>query len=256
MSHLHLPTSVTQIISAELTVLDRNQNYELSLESRVALYQAIGPSHLSNSSAPQQRQTHNVQKLPDWTRADRVRSQISLLTAQKILPLWETACLESKQKNFTEGDWQQESEKQLQEQVYFHHRKMKPIEEISVYDVPRAYTPYHILEMTELALAGNVQDYAKFVYQANEWWQIYPRPELMEREFFIKWACQEALYEVVGLTKHWPQAPAQDAVRAYAGNFYGEGFENRRMEWNTQKLNEFWRWWLMEAIPIAWQLEG
>lgn len=178
----HLPVAVTDIISNELTQLDKNRSYNLPPESRIALYEAIGPSCLPHYRT--RRKTLKVRELPNWTKADCVRSQLSLLTARKVLPLWEIACQES-EKSFTQVDWQHKSEEVHREEVYLRKREIQPIEEISVYDVPRTYTPVHILDMTELALAGGIQDFSKFAYQANEWWQIYPWPELMEREFFI-----------------------------------------------------------------------
>ena len=62
-----------------------------------------------------------------------------------------------------------------QEQDYLNQRRDKEIEKISVYDVPRAFIPSHILEMAELALRGDVRDYEAFAGEANEWWQIYGR---------------------------------------------------------------------------------
>lgn len=105
--------------------------------------------------------------------------------------------------------------------------------------------------MAELALAGRIYDYIAFCHAANEWWQIYPRPEKMEWEFYIKWAAQEALYAALGWLRHDPEPPAEHASIAFAGTFEGKTFQTRRCIMDKEKQREFWIWWLSEAIPHA-----
>jgi hypothetical protein len=110
--------------------------------------------------------------------------------------------------------------------------------------------------MAELALKSEVHDFAAFRHEANEWWVIYGRPEQMEREFFIKWAAQNALYEAIGWINYNSDPPAQNALYAFAGIFEGQGADNRTCTLDASKEREFWIWWLTEAIPQAAAAEG
>jgi hypothetical protein len=87
----------------------------------------------------------------------------------------------------------------------------------------------------------------------------------MEREFFIKWAAQDALYEAVGWIKHNPEPPAENALSAFAGVFEGEGFDDRSgfqrlFRWPmkgyhnhrlTQRAPDWWdspRFWMFSRL--------
>jgi hypothetical protein len=260
---MHLHHTVQDIIREELTFLEDNSAYDLDPQRRMDIYRALGPLSVTDKQA---WFAHIKAKAPPHlTSADRVRLRIAMLTAHKVVPLWQTACQET-EANFTEHEDPEEI--QRQEQEYLVQRRQTAIEHISVYDVPRAFTATHIMEMAGRMFSGEVLDYVAFASEANEWWQIYPRPEGMEREYCIKWACQEYLYETLGWSQHFQdlrvydtddpevvaydhtEAPAGYAVLAYAGVFQGAtpGFDD-------DKRRAFWRWWLAEAIPFAWRLE-
>jgi hypothetical protein len=174
-----------------------------------------------------------------------LRAHLELLSAKKVATFWEQACLET-DANFSEREDPAEIRRQIDS--YVRQRQSLPLEHISVYDVPRAFIPVHIIEATELALAGKVVDQVAFRNEANEWWQIYSRPEQMERECFIKWAAQDALYVAIGMRAI---VQAQNAVFAYAGIFSGDDFDSRTCVLDEHKEREFWNWWLSEAIPQA-----
>ncbi len=82
----------------------------------------------------------------------------------------------------------------------------------------------------------------------------------------MKWAVQEALYEVIGYSRFgfenledahrvnsdsFPylhdKAPAGFAFIAYAGTF-----SQGQYTFDPDQSREFWEWWLTEAIPAAW----
>jgi hypothetical protein len=245
---MEISDSAQALINRELQQLTESSKYAVEPQSRVEIFTALGPSTVNDDKILDEARKNN--SFPSLSIADRVRAQITLLTARKVLPLWEIACQES-EAFFIEEDWQAKYEDQSQEEVYLRKRKIQPIEAISVYEVPRAFTPFHILEMAELALSGEIHDSATFRHEANEWWQIYPRPEQMEREFYIKWAAQDALYEAIGWIRHNPEAPAENALYAFAGVFEGEDFDRRRCTLDENKQHEFWVWWLSEAILLA-----
>jgi len=245
---MQIPDSAKALIDTELQQLAKSSRYYLPPQGRLEIYAALGPSSAHDDKVPEEARKNN--SFPPLSLADRIRAQVALITARKVLPLWELACQET-ESFFTKQDWQIKYDDQRnKEEVYLHRRKSRPIETISVYEVPRAFVPVHILEMTELALAGEIHDYSAFRREANEWWQIYGRPEQVEREFFIKWAAQDALYEAIGWIKYNPEEPpAENALYAFAGVFKGEDWHNRKCTLDEKKQHEFWVWWLAEAIP-------
>lgn len=262
---MQLPKTVQEIIGNELDHLANRQDFDLHPSRRLEIYHALGPSSVPDSEAWIQRVKD--EQLPQLTTTDRVRTRIALLTAEKVIPLWETACQETDSTFGTSQDVEEE-ERQL-EQRYLSQRGQRQIEEISAYDVPRILTPAHIMEMATLVLRGEIQDFQAFKHQANEWWGIYGDWEGMEREFSIKWAAQEALYEALGWNKYFrdaaqatgvengvvsphehTDAPAGHALFAFAGIFDEPSFR-----FDDNKRREFWHWWLDEAISLAWSEE-
>lgn len=243
---MQIPASAQALISKELQQLAKSSEYSLHSQTRIEIYEALGSSNVNDAKTLDEIQNSN--SFPRLSVADLVRAYVATATARKVLPLWEVACQES-ELFFKQEDWQDKYEDQRQEEIYLHRRKSEPIEKISVYEVPRAFVPSHILEMADRALAGNIQDYGAFRREANEWWQIYGRPELMEREFFIKWAAQDALYETIGWIKYNHEPPAENALYAFAGIFEGKDFHDRRCIMDRNKERDFWFWWLSAAIP-------
>jgi hypothetical protein len=245
---MQIPEAAQVLINNELRQLAGSTGYSLPAQSRIEIYAALGASNFTDEVLEEARENHS---LPHLSAADRVRAQVALITARKVVPLWEAACRET-ELFFTQEEWQMMLEEQKRENVYLRRRKNEPIEMISVYEVPRAFTLSHILEMAELALAGSgIHDVGAFRREANEWWEIYQRPERMEREFCIKWAAQDALYEAIGWIQHGHEAPAEDALYAFAGIFEGEDVRHRRWRLDKKKAHDFWVWWLSEAIPLA-----
>jgi hypothetical protein len=240
------PPSLQTLIDAEIHQLTAPRAYSPQRDSRIRFYAAIGDSNVMDDKVLDESRRNNT--LPALCGADCVRAWIALRTARKVERLWEQACSES---DAALGAQQDSAEIRQEEETYQAQRKQKHLEHISVYDVPRAHIPAHILEMAELALHGEIHDVPAFREHANEWWQIYGRPEQMERECFIKWAAQDALYEAIGWIKHNHKPPAEHAVLAFAGVFEGESFLDRRCTLNEDKQHEFWMWWLGEAIPQA-----
>jgi hypothetical protein len=256
--------SVQCITAGELQRLTEEPNFDLHPQRRIDLYLSLGPSSGKITSS-----SSSLAAPAQPTTADRVRTRLALLTAEKVIPLWEIACRETDANFADHQNLRRLEEERERERNYESQRRTKHIAQISVYDVPRACCPVHILELAELVFQGRFDHLEELTDQAGEWWQIYPRPEDMERECFIKGAAQEALYQALGWTKfstdlpidaplddvigmaNWhPDGPAGKALLANAGIFKREGFR-----FDTNKRREFWRWWLAEAIPQAWTLE-
>jgi len=243
---MQIPDFAQALINKELQKLVKSSEYSLQPQTRIEIYAALGVSSVNDDKILDEARSSN--SLPRLSVADRGRAHIALTTARKVALLWDVAC-QASELFFKQQDWQDKYEDQRQEEIYLRRRKSEPIENISVYEVPRAFVPSHILEMAESALTRNLQDYRAFRHEANEWWQIYGRPEQMEREFFIKWAAQDALYETIGWIKYNHEPPAENALYAFAGIFEGKDFDDRRCIIDKNKQREFWLWWLSEAIP-------
>ncbi len=245
---MQIADSAKALIKNELYQLAKSRKYFLLPQTRIDIYAALGVSNVNDEKVLDE--AHSNDSFPHLLVADRIRANIALITARKVALLWENACQES-ESYFKEQDWQDKHKDQDQEEVYRRRSKNQPIEEISVYEVPRAFIPFHILDMAEIALTGKIQNQRAFLRQANEWWQIYGHPKQMEREFFIKSAAQDALYEAIGWIKYNLKPPAENALCAFAGIFDGESFEDRNCTFDENKQHEFWVWWLSEAIPQA-----
>jgi hypothetical protein len=247
---MQIPEYTQSLIDSELRKLAKSSKYFLSAEREVQLCEALGNSGLSNDKAIGEEFRNNA--LHALTTTEHVWARIALITAKKVLPLWEKACQET-EVYFTEEDWYYQKQDQLKEAEYLHKRNTLPIENISVDDVPRKFIPSHIHEMAETLLAGKIHDYSLFQHEANEWWGIYGRPEKMEREFCIKWAAQDALYAVMGWQRYDSDPPIGFALYAFAGMFKGDGLHKDRVAWlDENKQSEFWIWWLSEAVPQAY----
>ncbi len=248
---MKIPNSAQALIHTELQKLTESNRYTLEPDTRIEIYSALGQSNVNDELIREEVRKNNP--LPSLSNADRLRAQIALITARKVEGLWSKACLET-ETNFSKN--RNPAEIHREEETYLASKKQKYLEHIPVDDVPRAFIPLHILEMAELAMTGKIHDFGAFRLEANEWWQIYPRPEQMEREFCIKWAAQEALYNAIGWTKYNPEPPAEYALLAFAGIFEGDNFSNRRCIMDKDKQHEFWLWWLSKAIPQALSKDG
>jgi hypothetical protein len=248
---MQVPELVRNLLDAELRQLAISSQHSITPRSRREIYEALGPSSVTDERILDEARENNT--LPILSAADRVRARIALSAARKVEGLWSQACLET-EANFTER--QDPAEIWQEEETYLALRSQKRFEQISVYEVPRKCTPTHILEMAELVLRGEIRDPAALRQEANEWWQIYGRPEEMEREYFIKWAAQDALYQAIGWINYESAPPGRNALYAFAGIFEGVGADNRKWTLDESKQREFWIWWLTEAIPQAAAAEG
>lgn len=238
---MQVPTSLRDLVKFELAKLVDSVDYPLSPESRESLYLACGPSNVKEDLVL--IEARHAGSFPLLSEADRVRARLALLSAKKVVGLWRQACSET-EANFNEH--QNPTEYSQFEEAFQTQRREKQIELISIYDVPRAFLPIHIIELTELFVDGQIKDFSALRKEANECWQLYGESEQMEREYYIKWACQDALYEALGWSKHNPAPPGEHAVRAFAGVS-----ENHSWRIDVIKRNAFWRWWLSEALPQA-----
>jgi hypothetical protein len=242
---MKIPDSLQHLIDAELRQLSESEAYSVPPEKRMELYDSLGPSNAVSMV------DHQADSRPHLSVADRARAQISIITARKVLPLWDAACQES-EAWFTEMDFEYKEQDKRLEAGYLHKRKTQPLETIFTNEVPRAFIPSHIIEMAEAVLGDRVQDYHLLHQEAGNWWNYYGQPDQMEREFCIKWAAQDALSAALNLiTYNLPRPPVEDALYAFAGLFDGQGFRRSRKMLDDIKAHEFWVWWLSQGIREA-----
>ena len=165
--YMQLPDIVQQMIRQELARLAANSDFDLHPQRRREITEALGPVGESGVDTMLGYQdTGDKCRLPNLTTADRVRARIALQAAEKVLPLWKIACAETdyffknRQRIWPELDdllpynhnTEDVDEEELSEEEYTRQMVERPIWDISVYDVPRAFIPSHILRMAEVGL--------------------------------------------------------------------------------------------------------
>ena len=163
-----LPENLSDLLTAELTKLHDDDifAYGLSVETRKQIWTGLGPSnHASRAS----RLSKRVSVQPaSMTFADIVRAYIQIATAEKLLPLWSSACDETERLVGPDDP----GVIQQQHQNYQKMTRSIPIEKISVYDVPRKLLPVHILKLATLVLEQRDDDFEALLIQANDLWNI------------------------------------------------------------------------------------
>ena len=107
---------LTEITQLELRKLESDANSDLSPLTRSHIYDAIGPTRRSTSYSERYRQASEG-KL-ELTRADRVRARLAILSARKVIPLWETQLLSL---NWCNRDAQEQAAREALEQLALLH---------------------------------------------------------------------------------------------------------------------------------------
>lgn len=261
-----LPGEFRDLVDIQVTKLLLDPTYDLSPETRMSIYFALGPSTINSNK--DFGQLFEMDSLPILTTADRIRARTAILVAQKVANLWDLACQETNL-NYNEMTEYRNSFEEIHQ--YLNKLNNQKIEDVSVFDVPRTYIPQHILEMAELAMQKKVWNFKTFIKEVNEWWGIYPTAENFLREYLIKWCSQEALYLCVLLHRYMNivdydysidiaeldhyftshiESPAGLGMLAYSVII-----ENGKITIDIAKRREFWLWWLLWAIPTAYEYE-
>lgn len=252
MDRTDLPSTTQTLIADALRALEAEAN--LPPRTRAAVLRSLGPGGAPQSGA---------RRLPALAFADRVRARVARQAAERVLPLWQTALDETVARYGRDEAF--EREERLRERVYREQRRSGPIEQISVYDVPRSAIAGHIMAMTDLAWRRAVADEAHFLAEAGEWWQVYPGGDAgAVREIAITWAAQESLDAITGRSSRRDDPPDAGAdlfsmiaagPSEHAALAYADPQANEEQSVAPDKLRAFWRWWLTEAIPRAWHAE-
>ena len=107
---------LAEITQLELRKLESDANYDLSPLTRLHIYDAIGPTRRSSSYS--ERYDRAIQGKLKLTRADRVRAQLAILSAHKVIPLWEGELLSM---DWCKRDTQEQAAREALEQLALLH---------------------------------------------------------------------------------------------------------------------------------------
>jgi|GEM_PF-980021 len=221
-----LPAVVTQQIEKALIALQIHPQQTLMPIERLAIYDAFGFRS-------------NLQE-------QRVRAYLALITAQRVLPLWQVAFpsddMPKRMLVLAEGVLRRTVDTEVAARemadAWYHHPQSGDSEE---------YVLWHIYCAGEAALnavsealgknplAERIQDYTS----ANHKDPIY----IKDAETITD---NDLVYGVADT--------ASSAAIAYAGRIDGGDGYLIDSPSDPEKRREFWEWWLTEAIPQAWEL--
>lgn len=220
---------------------------DLKLITRLEIYDSFGPTFSPADYFERivllQQGNHRL------TTADRIRSRLAIITAEKVLPIWEVKLDEHDADTFVES--------KSSSGDHFWQRL--------VLSVPPRDLPNHIVSVANYILDRERVD-IKFVFeQLGEYheflgWSL-GNTEMSER---AGCAAYEALEQTLGLGPFnklpidssttdedlsWWGAAAVEAMKAYSGVLSDTG----SLLIDRTKRKEFWLWWLMDGIPQAWE---
>ena len=226
-----LPPEVQTLCSHYLEQVRNHPHHHMSSKGRIEIYQAFGESARPNDLkdlAAEEEKAKNGSLI--FSQADKVLGYLSFLTAEKVVPIWQRA---RSQPDGAEN-----------EELYGNP--------ITVIEVGRK-----ILQGTE-PLKSSIELLAQ--YQANTFCFEEENKYELEFVFATGAACEalETLYSGITLMVATGAAFYEDAMKAFPPHDFASkaiiayaGFEEDNP---NEKRLEFWKWWLTEAIPQAWEL--
>jgi hypothetical protein len=236
-----LPLEVKRLIKYNSLYLIKNPERDIGSNVRYKLYQRFGPSFRKGG-------LQNEGKYLVLSHADRTVAWLGILTARKVLPIWEE----------------------------FGNQNLKECDE------HESYNPLEMIMTAEQVLKEEIDEYeARRVRLSNRFY--YGIAGLQDVTTEVVYQSIQTAYFALGVTIHgwdstnrpyWGDIPklmydfAKTAVRAYAGKdenppgLWSEvGYYHKdppanykSLEIDLDKKIEFWKWWLTEAIPQAWEL--
>jgi hypothetical protein len=249
------PPRLKDILDRHIKQLEQGKIDDLSSGRVLLIYDAIGPTAQPIGDSRIELLHQNI---VCRTRADRVRAQLSILTAKKVAFVWTDAMITSKETS-TEENSNSEAET---------YDFAKPASTIGAWDVPNELMAEHTIRLAVEAL--NTQENLEHIFLESSEIHYFG---MGSPSFVISaglQAAKEALNTVLGLSTFeglgtlegkravengrpaWHAAAALEARIAFAGipdthwHYYGL---------DPVRSREFWLWWLTEALPQAWFME-
>jgi len=237
-----MPTETQQLIQQALETVRNDPGHHLSLATRFELYKSFGPSRIGHfwqdspfKDVPSVQYFERMVAL--WTIADFSLGWLAVVTAQKVAHFWD----ENEENKDIVNEILQTAENVLLGRADLEEAYRKlcndfnwPLELSTNLNAGCAYREAYFSLCTIL---DDMIDYFE---------QSYP-------EYYG----EIHIDDVVGVVGMF----ATLAVKAYSAVYIDPKSiviaNNETMvyvEFDPQKRLEFWEWWLMEAIPQAWEL--
>lgn len=239
-----LPLQTQQLCLRYLESVRNDPEHNLNTQSRFELYRSFGPSRLDLPGYQkrgslfnhEEYKQHRELEFANFTIADQVLGWLAVVTARKVLPVWERIWTQTNMYNdSTPQEILQEAENLLRGKAKLRNIIAKKVEGFNY--------PLEIWVSFDIALAYRA------AYNALELITISP-------EYIRTFLENED--EVGGTGRNF----ASTAMKAYTFNETA----TKRLEitqtpitetdFDPLKRLEFWEWWLTEAIPQAWELAG
>jgi hypothetical protein len=226
------PLEVIHLTDQYLEVLRNEPQHSLTPAQCIHIYQEFGLSNHDKNSSFRFLETEKKDKLFKRSKADQVLGWLAILTAEKVLPIWQEKRIspegEKREHLWGNPNLTLEIGKNL---IYV----KKPIQETLSYLNGLFYYPSPDKGGAKDGIIGYLASRA-----ASDGLEVL----LFGVSILIDTG---ALFYTDDERSFAPHDFAAMAVNAYAG------FEEHEL---TQKRLEFWEWWLTEAIPQAWELAG
>ncbi len=186
------------------------------------------------------------------TFADRIRSRLAIITAEKVVPIWRAGLNDA-----------------VETLIHAENSSVKYFWQKSVYSLPLSELADHVISVAKYILARGDVDIHFIFKEMCEVHQIFGRSiGCTEIECRAGWAAYEGLEQTLGLGPYnelpidesttdedlsWGGAAGVEAMKSYSGILRDEYYLDTI---DVYKRLEFWTWWLREAIPQAWNEES
>jgi hypothetical protein len=222
---------VRAVAEESLNIVQADRKKQMSLEQRVKLYESLGAS----SFRPFPEQVQNFEQEVKargkiaFTDADKVRANLGFLTVEHVLPVWDA---------FFKGDKEASFVQQM-------------------------------LDLSKKLVQGKVSSLQAHLeindgfYSDMNIGLACPYPVYSVADAAYELLSSLAYREMESLNKRFPHndfaVRACDAVSAIDRNEPGAwGRANKegvqKIEYDLTERYNFWKWWLTDAVPKAWNI--
>jgi hypothetical protein len=244
-------TKLQELIEEGLTIVRSDRVHYLKPSFRITLCEVLGET----SMIPEKKSHKSilVNSSSELTFGDHARCWSSILAARKVLPIWRKVLL---------------SYELLQNALIVENVSLS--EQMRTNEVKTAELPRYLLELAEGVLSNKfnisfVIDEVSIAELMIGNYRGYEQEEYPGEAHDVEIASLQAAGETCGYnyytsndknkTFEFPifgkDAPGGASFRAYSA-IYEENIWTGKFD--TDLSLEFWEWWLMEAIPQAWEL--
>lgn len=330
---MSIPNKLSELIERLTLTMVQRTDYALLPYERLEMYAALGKTAYSENYVDRiMRIQSNTLAL---TRADRVRAQLSLLTAQHVLPLWEKNLMSRKLLSVTYvlneipiviEQLMRQWNIYYDEDAFFVYVDRNPLDFVglatfvegaaqgtllpsqvavlqelivgaqkvqetassaslsfpldprlaehrSVFALPLVAIPHHILQLAQGILSGTISSHSGLA-QSSDVDTLLGNNLGQDEELFpaqaydVVAAAAEALNQAIGLgpfdgeavsptttdAQLFGKGAAAAAAHKAACGLFEDLYSTNQFDPIAQRV--FWMWWLTEAVPISWEMEG